>query len=94
MAPTCSDDNLPRLCAEKFELIAERLSHIQADTSAALTHVRQISGQLTDLQRKQIDLDRRACLLEQTDSIEASWRRRLWQVFVGAALVALGALLR
>jgi hypothetical protein len=94
MKEPCTDEKLPRFCVEKFEFIARSLSQIQGHTSASLENLRRLSEQLDDLAGKYGRLEARTGLLEAHDRRDDLWRKRIWQLLVGAGLVALGALLR
>ena len=89
----CPDDALPRACADKFEQIAESLTQIQADTAGHLNQLEQLNVRVGSLVDGAGDLDRRTGRLEEAERQRAAWRKRLWQLLAGAALVALGALL-
>jgi len=94
MTPPCTPDSIPTHCADKFAQIAQDLSHIKATADATLAQARGTNGLVADVSGRCHDLDRRTGALEAAESRQAVWRRRLWQLLVGVALVGLGALLK
>lgn len=94
MTRDCDNDRIPSLCAEKFEDIARGLSNIEGHTSAMLSDLAELGRKIEHLSGRHAALENRATLLEAHNSREDAWRKRLWQLVVGAALVVLGATLR
>jgi hypothetical protein len=94
MTPGCDNDRIPSLCAEKFEHIARGLSNIEGHTSAMLNDLAELGRKIEHLSGRHASLENRATLLEAHNSREDAWRKRIWQLVVGAALVVLGATLR
>ncbi len=94
MNQPCLNDKIPNVCAAKFEMIARSLSKIQGHTSASLESLERLTRQIDQLSEKHSVLESRTQLLEARDRREELWRKRVWQLLAGAALVALGAFLR